>query len=499
MQKVELNQVGPICHLWLDNSRLVGGLTAFDLKVAGVLSLEGSWLGEELVLHRIKTESSLFLTRSVIMRDANLSGAIVGDQLSMRSARLMGKLNMDSLSVGTLLLMDDNAAFFGETILRGAKIGVQCSMNGSVFEKNVYLDWLAVGKSGLLMGDGAAFKGETTLLGADIAGDFYLRGATFNGKLSMDKIAVSSSMFMDKGKDINTVFRGKTILIGAKIGGALSMEGATFGIVQGKLFRDDLKIVLTAETISVGSVLSMRDASFNGLVRLGFGKISGVLLLEGATFESIDFTGTKIGHIICRQSDWPQDLKLDGLTYGHLGGEGEKYAGDHMTSWPASWFIKWLAKQKEYSPQPYEQCAKVLREAGQAGKANRVLFAGKVRERQEAWKHNKWRWAGLWVLQAFIGHGLGAYMFLSLIWVLGLALAGTYVIHQWPPAQPGLGWPASLAYSLDMLLPFVKVAKAHESIVPTGWAAFYFYFHKLMGWLLGFFVVAGLTGLTKKS
>ena len=149
--------------------------------------------------------------------------------------------------------------------------------------------------------------------------------------------------------------------------------------------------------------------------------------------------------------------------------------------------------------QPYEQCAKVLREAGQPGKANAVLFAGKVRERKEAWKHNKWRWLGLWVLQASIGHGLGAYMFMSLLWVSALGAAGTVIIHQNPPASGALGWWGSLAYSLDMLLPFVKVAKAHEAMVPTGWAAFYFYVHKLAGWLLGFFVVAGLTGLTKKS
>lgn len=150
--------------------------------------------------------------------------------------------------------------------------------------------------------------------------------------------------------------------------------------------------------------------------------------------------------------------------------------------------------------QPYEQCAKVLREAGQPGKANAVLFAGKVRERKEAWTQGQiGRWLGLWVLQASIGHGLGAYMFLSLMWVLAFGLAGTCIIHDWPPAQPGLGWCGSLAYSLDMLLPFVKVAKAHESMVPTGWVAAYFYVHKLVGWLLGFFVVAGLTGITKRS
>lgn len=54
-----------------------------------------------------------------------------------------------------------------------------------------------------------------------------------------------------------------------------------------------------------------------------------------------------------------------------------------MTDRPASWFTDWLVKQKKYSPQPYRQCARVLREAGQSEKANAVLFANTDRERDE--------------------------------------------------------------------------------------------------------------------
>ena len=33
----------------------------------------------------------------------------------------------------------------------------------------------------------------------------------------------------------------------------------------------------------------------------------------------------------------------------------------------------------------------------------------------------------------------------------------------------------------------------------TGWREFYFYFHKIMGYVLGSFLVAGLAGLTQRN
>ena len=59
----------------------------------------------------------------------------------------------------------------------------------------------------------------------------------------------------------------------------------------------------------------------------------------------------------------------------------------------------------------------------------------------------------------------------------------------------GLG--AKLFYSLDMLLPIVQLETYHADIVLSGIAKYYFYFQKLMGWVLASFIIAGLSGLTK--
>jgi len=57
--------------------------------------------------------------------------------------------------------------------------------------------------------------------------------------------------------------------------------------------------------------------------------------------------------------------------------------------------------------------------------------------------------------------------------------------------------PYGIAFSFDMLLPIVKLRDYHYTVDLKGWARYYFYFHKLMGYLLASFLIAGLTGLTK--
>jgi hypothetical protein len=59
--------------------------------------------------------------------------------------------------------------------------------------------------------------------------------------------------------------------------------------------------------------------------------------------------------------------------------------------------------------------------------------------------------------------------------------------------------PAVAAYSLDQLLPIVQLDKAFDEIRLESWTKYYFYAHKLVGWALASFLVAGLAGLTQKG
>ena len=98
-----------------------------------------------------------------------------------------------------------------------------------------------------------------------------------------------------------------------------------------------------------------------------------------------------------------------------------------MLDRPASWFTGWLAKHKPYSPQPYEQCAKVLQEAGQPGKAMEILYQAKERERNEP-NGDFRRWVWLTASKWLLGHGLTwRFALVPAAWAVGVLLLGWLV------------------------------------------------------------------------
>jgi hypothetical protein len=57
--------------------------------------------------------------------------------------------------------------------------------------------------------------------------------------------------------------------------------------------------------------------------------------------------------------------------------------------------------------------------------------------------------------------------------------------------------PYGIAYSVDMLLPIIRLRQLHYEIDLAGWMRYYFYFHMVMGYVLVSFLIAGLSGLAK--
>ena len=161
----------------------------------------------------------------------------------------------------------------------------------------------------------------------------------------------------------------------------------------------------------------------------------------------------------------------------------------------AAWYIDWLRRDPSYSFQPYQQLAKVLEAYGEDGKANKVLIAGRERERMQLpwWSPEGW-W--LLALRLLIGYGYGAGELLALIWAIPLIWTGGVVAQskgqpRSNDERPGF-W-----YSLDMLLPGIWLSQRHTKFELDGRARYYFYVHRLVGYVLLFFVVAGLAGLTE--
>lgn len=193
------------------------------------------------------------------------------------------------------------------------------------------------------------------------------------------------------------------------------------------------------------------------------------------------------------------------------------------------YYIEWLGKDMGSSAQPYEHLANLFRRAGDPAKANALLYAARERRRRFALsgvdnlghrkKRQVLRGVGLWMLRLTIGYGLGNRYFLVLAWVGGFSLLGMFVLIVFGTQSPALwSWPSLCFASLDQLLPIITLNKAYDVLIfgdssakslidaqppwvltQPPWVQYYFYWHMMVGWVLGSFIVAGLAGLTQRN
>jgi uncharacterized protein YjbI with pentapeptide repeats len=556
--KLDMNSLEVNRRLFMHGGAEFGQVILVGAKIDGQLSMIGSKFTSTLDMNSLEVGGSLFMRDGAEFGEVDLRGAKIGGYLDMVGSKFTGTLKLNALKVEGSLLMKSSE--FSEVILSGAEIETNLDMEYSRFNQLLNMDSLRVG--GHLNMHTAEF-GEVVLNSAEIGGILAMYDSNFTGNLQMDKIQVDSSLFMQKAEF------GRVIFNSAEIGGQLVMDDSKFAdklemvslqvvrdlYMRGKAdFREvDLRRakigdhlsmtgstftgVVDMDSLEVGGSLSMRGAEFAKQVNLIFASIGSNLDLSGAKLKSLDLTGTQITGELRFGSGQPPKLgwelilrntvvntlqdreeswkdvqpELDGFTYSRLGGFGAE-AGPDMASRRAQWFIKWLAKDESFSPQPYQQLASVLRAAGRAEKADDILYAGKERERTELAKTGAWAsWLWSTLKLVFIGHGYRIYY--ALFWVAGLVVLGAIIFRKTKEAKEA-NMPFGIFYSFDMLLPIIKLREKHYEIdfadYERDWrhlsfffkgtwrpARYYFYMHQLMGYVLASFLIAGLSGLTK--
>lgn len=528
--------------------RIIGAWFPEPLDLSDIVFRHQLWLERcrfdgKVSFRTVRLESHLSLEGSTFKGEVDLAGAKVDGQISALGATFEGSLDMSGLVAGQhLFLRSDKdisrTTFKGEVNLTATKVGGHLDARGAAFEARLHMEGLMVGQNLLLHSDKdsgrTTFEGEVVLLGARIEGQLAALGATFEGNLDMNGLAVGGDLFLSGG----ATFNGEVVLIAARVGGQLDASGATFearlnldGVAVGQnlflrggaTFKDDVVL----HRARVGGVIDVSDATFHGTLDASTAMVEGELRLGSSLHHrarwepdaSLVLRNTSVGALQDRIDQepsgkllidkepggklldaWPELLQLEGFTYrrlGGLGGEGES----EMIDRPASWYVGWLARDPSFSPQPYRQLANVFREAGADDQANAILYALRERERAEAWRRRAYlRWLSLGLLKLVIGYGIGAGYFWALAWAGLFTLIGTLVL--WLGSTDawlrGFGW--CVFASLDEILPLVELNKAHAEFVDktlAGGRQVYFYAHRIIGYLLGSFVVAGLAGLTQ--
>lgn len=132
--------------------------------------------------------------------------------------------------------------------------------------------------------------------------------------------------------------------------------------------------------------------------------------------------GASVGILSDDSAKWPEgdnSILLERFHYGAI--VGNQAAIDAKTR------LEWLRKADHlngFSPQPYEQLAKVLRDMGHREDA-RVVMIEKERLQREAQNPSWWR--RVWNRVMRVSAGYGYRPSLSIYWLLGLWLAGALV------------------------------------------------------------------------
>ena len=455
------------------------GLIGADIHTGLVLSQ--SKVTGTLNMLAFRTDGYVTIDRSEVGQ-INLDEANIGDDLVFLGVKLDGLLDMTLLKLGGTLAMTGGSQFqevrlynaqlgkftaidnipgirggaeFSQLFLNGAQISGDLTFSGSAVRKS--FDMQALNLGGDLTLTGKSTFSEIDLDHAHIPGTLNLRTAKLSGPLDCEAIQLGSYALLGGGE-----FDGPVSFMFGTVG-ELELSGAIF---QGDV---DLTGVQIRSDLDLGSPRNAAPLWRDGAA----------LLLNDASADAIQD----------RPDAWPEKIDLNDFTYRSLSGlNGDE--GGRMADRLVAWYRLWLARDA-YSPQPYQQLAAVLRAEGRTDAADSILYTSE----QNAMRHAGWPRRG-WLIALDLTVGFGYHIDRALIWVLGFVLAGVIVLRVSGEGRRH-GMPFGFAYSFDLLLPIIQLRKLHYDIDLAGWARYYFYAHKIAGYVLGSFLIIGLSGIVK--
>ncbi len=330
-------------------------------------------------------------------KGVDISGARVTGALDLTGARISHDVGLFN-------------CFFNDTIiLLNAKVET-FALNHSMLKagetgRALFADGLQA--TGYVFLQNITAQGAVRLPGATLGGDLACEGATFTAGETGDALFADGLRTTGDVILSNVTAQGAVRLVGATLGIGLDCDGATF---------------TAGET---GGALSLERADIKGVFFLRNGsKVEGKLNLMAANIS------TMVDDPAC----WPArgNLMLDRCRY-------DAFLGIAPVVDAAS-RIRWLDLQnhpeRDFWPQPWEQCAKVLREMGHAEDARRVLIAKEERQRRARrlrYVHQGRRGKALvigvsadilWLTVAYGRRPLRAF-----VWLLGLWILGALVFH----------------------------------------------------------------------
>jgi len=539
--------------LFIRQSTFSEDLNLTGAKIGGQVVLNSSIIHGQLDLDGISVGSDVMIREGAELTGIDLTSAQIKGQLDLSKIKISGELDASGLIVDSDLLLTDSN-LYKELTLSGAIIGGDLILEDSKVEGNLNMNNLEM--KGRLTMRGITTMKDINLRTTQVQGPASFYKCDIGNSLILERFSTSISLFIQQTNTVNVDIRNARIgdqleIAGSKLTGPLSMNYLNvknqFKLINSSEFSDVLMIGGTVggqcdlinikvngsfdmQSVAIDGNFYIRNNYFGNKFSLIDSDIERSVMISGNTLIYVDLGGSSVkaelqigekgmgndwkkdAFLNLRNAktnilsdggpdSWPKNLNLDGFTYSGLG-QGARGEGDEnniaLRKYP--WFKKWLAREVPFSAQPYFQLASLLDRLGHGEMANSILYASKERERKKAWEKKLLpKWFGFSLLNITIGYGYGGRYFRSLIWVLGFVLIGIYVVGT---VDYGAMYRASLldriGFSVDKLIPVIELNDKYK-LDFDGWQLGYFYVHKIIGFLLTSFVIAGFSGITKKS
>jgi len=503
---LDLEHVRVPCPLWLTHCRIE---ESADLTKGRLVELNlAHTYSRNLVLDGAQITGGTVLTGLKATGEVRALGAHLGGQLNLTNAELTNEngtaLNLDRAQItGEAVLTGLKAT--GEVRALGAHLGGQLNLtNAELTNENgpaLNLDRAQITGSAFLTGLKAT--GEVRALSAHIGGQLSLVEAELTNEngpaLDLDRAQITGSAFLTGLKAT-----GEVRALGAHLGGQLIL-------VEAELTNEN------------GTALDLEGAQIGQLF------LRNVAAIKGA----LDLTAAEIGALVVDE-EMQGEPRLPGASLAAAGWRLRDVHGALLTDWKVA--ERWLDSRPPetgFTAQPWHELAAVYDKHARPAEAQRLRFeaARRTTKHAKGWAkpprvlygllvgHGYYptRTAAFWLLTAFV-----------VSWALIVGQQGSFVPTDFsaataavtahtrdgstPDPHPVITGDISCArmtpnyqclnaplYALSTVLPTPGAFQTSAWAPATGWLAFLLAALKAFGWLMTVLLLAGLTGLLRKT
>ena len=450
----------------------------------------------------------------------------------------------ESAEIKGAVFLNDSFKAQGEVSFAGATIGGIFACRKGIFENPQGYAIVAEGaeiKGSVFLNDGFKAQGQVSLSGATIGGNFQCRKGIFENP-GKDKNGKDKHAILAQGAEI----KGAVFLDdGFKAQGQVSFFGATIGVAfqcSKGIFENPEGYAIVAESAEIKGAVFLNDGfQAKGQVSFLGATIPRTFILshvKDSQEMELDLRFAKIGTLVDQENSWAENNKLwlEGFVYDAIA---------NISPLDSKSRLKWIRLQnleENFSPQPYEQLAKVLRMSGHDEAATEVLI-GKEKDRYKhgrlSWWDKSWnRFLGftidygysphkaLWGVLFFVllGWGLFSWGNLQSLMILSKGVERFESSEERNKSSStskkvSTDYPKfnALMYSVDVFVPIINLhqqdywlpnankdyaeiplsPKSKYKTLKVSLLRWYFWFHIIMGWVLSSLLVAGFTGLVR--